>query len=92
MHVVVVMDERYDDRARAAQVQVRPDEELDRAGRAKAIDEVLRQRAIDLRRAQRRERRAVAARVHDVGVEAVLVRVVAEPAVARAERPAAADG
>ena len=84
-----MVDERHDDRARAAQVQVRPDEELDRAGRAEAVDEVLRQRAIDLGRAPgAAQRRAVAARVHDVGVEAVLVRVVAEPAVARAERPA----
>ena len=88
VHVVVVMDERHDDPARPVQVQVRPDEELDGAGRPEAIDEILRQRAIDLRRAHRRERRAVAARVHDVGVEAVLVRVVAEPAITRTERPA----
>ena len=78
--------------ARAAQVQVGPDEELDRAGGAEAVDEVLGQRAIDLGRAPRRERRAVAARVHDVGVEAVLVRAVAEPAVAGPERSRPADG
>ena len=48
VHVVVVMDERHDDRARPAQVQVRADEELDGAGRAEAVDQVLGQSPIDL--------------------------------------------
>jgi hypothetical protein len=46
--VVVVVGERHDDRSRAMQVQVRPDEQPDRAGGAEAIDEVLGERAIDL--------------------------------------------
>ena len=90
--VVVVVDERHDDRARPAQVQVGPDEELDRAGRAEAVDEVLSQRAVDLGGAPGAAQRAVAARVHDVGVEAVLVRGVAEPAVARGRTARPAGG
>src|SRR3954453_8750997 len=82
------MDERHDDPAGAVQVQVRPDEELDGTGRAEAVDKVLRQRAIDLRWAPGRGRRAGAPRGHDGGVEPVLVRVMAHPAVARPERTA----
>ena len=88
VHVVVVVDQRDDDRPRPAKVQVRPDEQPHGAGPAEAVHQVLGQGAVDLRRAPGRQRRAVAARVHDVGVEAVLVRAVAEPAVAGTERPA----
>ena len=71
--------ERLDDALRPGQAGVRPDEDADGAGPDEAVDEVLRQRAIDLPRAYRRGLTAVAARVVDVDIEPVLVRDVPPP-------------
>ena len=46
--MVVVVGERSDDPGRAAQVQVRAHEDLLRAGFDEAVDELLREFAIDL--------------------------------------------
>ena len=48
VQVVVVVDQRHDDVPRALEVQPRADEDLHRAGRDEAVDEVLRELAIDL--------------------------------------------
>ena len=48
VQVVVVVDQRHDDVPRALEVQVRADEDLDRAGRDEPVDEVLGELAVDL--------------------------------------------
>ena len=52
---------------------MQPDERELRAGRDEAVDEVLRERAVDVLHGRRRQQRAVGARVEHVDVEAVLV-------------------
>ena len=87
MHVVVVVDERDHDAAGAVQGQVRSDEHVLRAGRDEAVDQVLGRRDIHVGRELGRALAEVHARIEDVSVEAVLMRRMAEAAVARAERP-----
>jgi len=74
--VIVVVDERPDDRLRAPQAERRADEGDLRAGTHEAVDEVLRPAPVDLPRADGGAQQAVAPRVVDVGVEPVLVRRV----------------
>ena len=62
-----------DDRGRPAQAGVRPDEDLRRAGRDEAVDQVLRERPVDLTRNCRRALAPIAPWVVDVDVEPVLV-------------------
>ena len=83
-----MVDQRHDDVLRALEVQVRADEDLHGAGRDEAVDEVLRELAVDLLGLHRARLGPVLARVEDVGVEAVLVGGVAEAAEVAAE-PAA---
>ncbi len=65
--------QHLDDRRRAAQAGVRPDEDLRRAGGDEAVDQVLRERPVDLTRKPRRELAPIAPWVVDVDVEPVLV-------------------
>src|SRR3954469_4774339 len=88
VQVVVVVDQRRDDPARAAQVQPGADEDLDGARLHEAEDELLGEAAVDLPRAEGRALAPVAAGVVHVDVEAGLMAGVAEAAVARAEEPA----
>ena len=83
--MVVVHRQHLHDSPRAAQAGVRSDEDSNRTCTDEAVDEVLRERPVDLRRRVRRPLTPVAARVVDVDVEPVLVRDVAGPAVAHAE-------
>src|SRR4051794_36834910 len=78
VHVVVVVHERYDSFARPRQAQVRADVDHARARGEEAVEQVLRERLVDLRRLVRAPLEPVQARVVDVGVEPVLVRAVAE--------------
>ena len=83
-----MVGDRLHDVRRAAEADVLADERELRARGDEAVDEVLRERAVDVLHGRRRQQRAVGARVEHVDVEAVLVRGVAEAAVVRAERPA----
>jgi hypothetical protein len=60
---------------------MRSDEDADGTGADEARDQILRKPMIDLRRRIGRPLPPVAARVVDVGVEAVLVRKMTRPAV-----------
>jgi hypothetical protein len=86
--VVVVVRDRLHDLWRPAEADVLPDERELRARRDEAVDEVLRERAVDLPDGLRRQQGAVDPRIEDVDVEAVLMRDVPEAAEVRAERPA----
>src|SRR4051794_26461311 len=88
VQVVVVVDQRRDDPARAVEVEVRPDEDTDGARLDEAVDELLGEPAVDLGGADRSSLEAVAARVVDVDVEAALVGRVPQAAVPRAEEAA----
>ncbi|HTN25164.1 MAG TPA: hypothetical protein VL120_14325 [Solirubrobacteraceae bacterium] len=85
MDVVVVVGDRLHDRRRPAEPDVQPDERELRAVGDEAADEILREDVVDVLRPRRRAQRVVGARVVDVGVEAVLVRRVPEPAEVAAE-------
>jgi hypothetical protein len=89
VEMVVVVRERLNDSGRSREAGVRADEDANRAGRDEPVDEVLGERAVDLRGPSGRALPAVEPRVVDVDVEAVLVRDVAWEAVARAEVAAA---
>src|SRR6185436_6611652 len=80
VQVVVVVDQRYDDVLGTLEVQVRADEDLDRAGGDEAVDEVLGELAVDVLGLHGARLRPVLARIEDVGVEPVLMAGVAEPA------------
>lgn len=84
--MVVVVRERLHDAGRSVQVQGGPDEDPLHAADAKeGIEELLGGVAVDLRGHARRPQPSVATRVVDVGVEAVLVRYVADAAKPRPE-------
>ena len=87
VQVVVVVHERHDPLARPVQARRRADVDDFRARREEAVDELLRRAAVDQRRRERAPLGAVDPRVVDVGVEPVLVRRVAEPAVAAPNGP-----
>jgi hypothetical protein len=88
VHVVVVVSRLTNDLRGAREPRARPDEDELGPGADEAAHEVLRERAIDLRRHDRLAFPAVPARVVDVGVESVLVGEMAEAAEAGAELPA----
>jgi hypothetical protein len=90
--VVVVRGEWLDDGRRAPQAQPRPDEDLDGAGRDEPLEQVLGQVVVDLPAGGWGALAPVAARVIDVGIEAVLVRRVAGRAEAPAELAAVLSG
>ena len=85
MHVVVVVRSLADDPGRAGEPGPRADEDHLGPRLQEAVDEVLRERPVDLARRGGFPLAAVPARVVDVDVEPVLVREVAEPPEAGAE-------
>ena len=88
MHVVVVVARQHlDDGRWPAQARVRADEDIRGAGGDEPVEQVLRERAVDLARARGWPLAPVLARVVDVGVEAVLVRCVARRPELGAELP-----
>src|SRR5438045_3085116 len=91
VHVVVVVPEDAHDSRRAPQVGVRPDEDPHRARRDKSVEQVLRQRPVDLVGSNRRALPTVEPRVVDVDVEAVLVGDVLGPEVAAVRATEIAD-
>ena len=76
VHVVVVADERLDDTAGPVQREVRADEHELGIGCEEEVEQVLRERDVDLLDGRRRDLALVVARVVDVDVETVLVRGV----------------
>jgi hypothetical protein len=68
-----VVSEYLHDAGRALQPRPRPDEDALRARRDEVVDEVLREREVDLLRPVGRALASVAAREVDVDVEPVLV-------------------
>jgi hypothetical protein len=83
--VVVVLGKHLDHAPRPAQAGVRADEDEGGPGGHEAVDEILGQSAVDLRRLRGRPLEPILARVVDVHVEAVLVRRVPDAAEAGAE-------
>ena len=73
-----MVDERGVDPAAPLEGEARPDVDADRARVDEAVDEVLGERAVDLRGPPRGALEAVDARVVDVDVEPGLVRRVAQ--------------
>ena len=88
VQVVVVVGEHLHHPARPAQAEARAGEHVARARGHEAVDEILGEPPVDASAARRLPLPAVAARVVDVRVEAVLVRDVAEAAELLPERPA----